>query len=138
MMYKSFGPEDYDRWHDDEICKEDYQKYKDDIKKVKAKVLEWMEDVEEARYFVEEVMKNEVGLEETGEDIDPEMHQEDIECALEGVEEDDQYRHLDPEGLNMQVIPDLTSWYRKLEVMDQHVLEYETRKLDNLQRHVVD
>ena len=70
--------------------------------------------------------------------MDPEMHQEDIECDLEGVEEDDQYRHLDPEGLKDKVIPDLTSWYRKLEIMDQNVLEYETRRLDKWQREVVD
>ena len=31
--------------------------------------MEWMEDVEEARYFVEEVMKNEVNVEETGENM---------------------------------------------------------------------
>ena len=94
MMYKSFGPEDYERWHDDEKCQEDYQKYKDDIKKVKAQVMEWMEDVEEARYFVEEVMKNEVNIEETGEILDSEMHQEDMDCDIEGLEEDENYRHL--------------------------------------------
>ena len=31
-----------------------------------------MEDVEEARYFVEEVMKDGIDLEEVGEDMDPE------------------------------------------------------------------
>ena len=128
--YKHFGPEEYERWHDDQKCIEDYEKYKENIKKVKAKVMEWMEDVEEARYFVEEVMKNEINLEETGDNMDPEMHQEDIDCELEGVEEDEQYRHLDPEGLKDSDIPDSTSWYRKLEVKDQYVLEQETCKLD--------
>ena len=42
MMYRHFGPEEYERWHDDEKCIEDYEKYKDKIKKVKAKVMEWM------------------------------------------------------------------------------------------------
>ena len=58
MMYKSFSSEDYERWHDDEKCQEDYEKHKDVIRKVKGKVMEWMEDVEEARYFVEEAMQN--------------------------------------------------------------------------------
>ena len=138
MMYKHFGQEEYERWHDDQKCIEDYEKYKENIKKVKAKVMEWMEDVEEARYFVEEVMKNEINLEETGDNMDPEMHQEDIDCELEGVEEDEQYRHLDPEGLKDRDIPDSTSWYRKLEVKDQYVLEQETCKLDKWQREVVD
>ena len=26
MMYKSFGPEECERWHDDEKCTEDYEK----------------------------------------------------------------------------------------------------------------
>ena len=78
---------------------EDYEKYKHSIKKVKGKIMQWMEDVEEARYYVEEVMKNNVDLEETGQGIDPEMHKEDIECDIEGIEEDEAYHHLDPDGL---------------------------------------
>ena len=88
--------------------------------------MEWIEDVEEARYVVEEPMKNEVNLEETGENMDPEMHQDKIECEMEGLEEDDQYRHLDPDGLKENDVPNLASWYRKLEVKDQHVLEAES------------
>ena len=106
MMYKSFGKEEFDRWHDDEKCKEDYEKYKDSIRKVKGQVMEWMEDVEEARYFVQEVMNNEVDVAETGVNVDPEMQQDDIDCDLEGLEEDEQYVHLDPEGLKEQDIPD--------------------------------
>ena len=138
MMYKSFGPDDYERWHDDEKCQEDYEKYKDIIKKVKEKVMEWMEDVEEARYFVEEVMKNEVDIEEIGEHMDAEKHLEDLECDIEGIEEDEKYRHLDPEGLKELVIPDAGNWHRKLELLDTNVLEQETCKLDKWQRKVVD
>ena len=138
MMYRHFGPEDYERWQDDDNCIEDYQIYKESIKKVKAKVMEWIEDVEEARYFVEEVMKNEVDIEETGEKMDPEMHQEDIECDLDGLEEDEKYTHLDTTGLKDRVFPDAGNWYRKLELKEQNVLEQETRKLDKWQRLVVD
>ena len=90
MMYRHFGPEDYERWHNDDKCIEDYEKYKENIKNVKASVMEWMEDVEEARYFVEEVMKNDIDVDETGEHMDAEMHKDDMECELEGIEEDDQ------------------------------------------------
>ena len=137
-MYKSFGPEEYDRWHDDEKCLEDYEKFKDNIKKVKKQVMEWIEDVEEARYFVEEAMKNEVDLEETGENLDPEKHQEDIECDNEGLEDDEKYSHLDPEGLKDLDFPDTANWYRKLELLDTATLETETRKLDRWQRKVLD
>ena len=126
MMYRHFDQEDYERWQDDENCTKDYEKYKENIKKVKAKVMEWMEDVEEARYFVEEVMKNEVDLDEIGEKLDPEMHQEDIECDIDGLEEDEQYRHLDPTGLKDHDFPGTANWYRKLELKEQNVLEQET------------
>ena len=33
MMYKPFGPEEYERWHDDQKCTEDYEKYKEIIQK---------------------------------------------------------------------------------------------------------
>ena len=44
-------------------------------------------------------MKNDIDIEETGENLDPEKHKDGIECDMEGREEDEQYKHLDPEGL---------------------------------------
>ena len=34
----------YNRWHDDEKCKEDYERYKDDITKVVLNLLKFFED----------------------------------------------------------------------------------------------
>ena len=73
-----------------------------------------MEDVEEARYFVEEATKNDIDVEETGEAMDAEKHKEDIECQLEGIEEDEEYRHLDPEGLKELDIPAASAWLENL------------------------
>ena len=72
MMYKNFDEKDYERWHDDEKCQDDYILYKDKMQKVKSKIMEWLEDIEEARFFVEEDNKNDLDLEETGEIMDPE------------------------------------------------------------------
>ena len=72
MMYKSFDKMDYERWHDDENFQDDYKLYKENITKVKNKVMEWLEDVEEARFFVEEISKNDICLEDTGEIMDSE------------------------------------------------------------------
>ena len=115
-----------------------FREHKENIKSVKSKVMEWMEDVEEARYFVEEVMKNEVDIDEIGEKMDPQMHQDDIECDLDGLEEDEQYRHLDHTGLKDRDFPDAGNWYRKIELKDQNILEQETCRLDKWQRQVVD
>ena len=86
--------------------------------------MEWMEDVEEARYFVEEVMKNDVDVQEIGEEIDAEKEQNDIDCDLEGIEEDEQYIHLDTEGLKEVNFPASGNWFRKLELMDIKELEH--------------
>ena len=138
MMYKSFDKEDYARWHDDDECQADYEKHKESIKHVKDIVMEWMEDVEEARYFVEEAMKNEIDVLETGEFLDPEKHKDGLECDMEGREDDDQYTHLDPEGLKDLDFPDAGNWYRKLEVLDTNDLEGKTCRVDVWQRKVVD
>ena len=37
-----------------------------EIKAIKQQVMEWLEDVEEARHYVEEVLKNEVNTEDIG------------------------------------------------------------------------
>ena len=138
MMYRSFDKKDYERWHNDDKCLEDYEKFKDDIRKVKSQIMEWMEDVEEARYYVEETMRNNLEVEETGEEIDPEKEKEDLECVIEGIEEDEEYIHLDTEGLKGKDFPDPGNWFRKLEVQDTDVLEAKTTKLDKWQRKVVD
>ena len=138
MMYKNFNAEDYNRWHDDEKCQEDYEKFKDTIRNVKGKVMEWMEDVEEARYFVEEVMKNDVDVQEIGEEIDAGKEQNDIDCDLEGIEDDEKYIHLDTEGLKELNFPTSGNWFRKLELMDIKELEQQTCRLDEWQRKVID
>ena len=111
MMYKSFDKKDFESWHDDDICQADYEKYRENITKVKSKVMEWMEDIEEARYFVDEAMKNEVDVEETGENMDPESHKENMECEMESPEEDEQYIHLDPESLKNLDQHNQGNWY---------------------------
>ena len=63
---------------------EDYEKYKEIIKNVKRTVMEWMEDVEEARYFVEGAMKIDIDVNKTGENLDPEKHKDGMECYMEG------------------------------------------------------
>ena len=102
--------------------------------------MEWLEDVEEARYFVEEAMENnvDIDIEETGENMDPEKHQDDMDCEIEGTEEDEQYRHLDTDGLKESSFLSTGNWHRKLNLLDYKELEERTCRLDEWQRKVVD
>ena len=70
--------------------------------------------------------------------MDPEMEKEDIECEIEGFEEDDKYHHLDPEGMQDKNLPNVNNWCRNLVLLDEKTLETETQKLDAWQRKVLD
>ena len=138
MLYKFFDRDDYERWHDDDEAQKDYEKYKENISKVKSQLMEWMEDVEEARYFVEEIMKDMIDPEETGVNLDAEKAKEDMECAEDGMELDDKFIHLDPEGLENINVMNSGVWFKKLELMDEKKLTNRTCRLDKWQRKVVD
>ena len=56
--------------------------------------MEWLEDVEEGRYYVEECMKNQVDTEEIGQILDSEKEQDVLECEEGGNEADPLYDHL--------------------------------------------
>ena len=70
--------------------------------------------------------------------MDPEKHKEDIDCESEGIEEDEAYQHLNPEGLKDLDFPTDANWHRKLEILDIYILEENRRKLDKWQRAIVD
>ena len=57
---------------------------------------------------------------------------------FEGLEEDEKFLHLDPEGLKEMNIPNVSSWYKKLDLMDYKTLVEQTCRLDKWQRKVLD
>ena len=71
-------------------------------------------------------------------DMDPEKHKDDIDCDLEGTEEDEQYVHLDPDGLRGLDFPAAGNWFRKMDLLDISILEEKTCRLDEWQRKVLD
>ena len=100
--------------------------------------MEHLQDVTEARYFVEEVMK-ELDLEETKHVIDPQLAQMDEDCYDEGVVEHPDYNFMNPEIFDdfKDEIPS-KSIYRKIDIQPIKCLKEKTRKLDEYQRQVVD
>ena len=56
MFYTNFDESTYDAWHNDDICLEAYLEKQNEIRAVKKQVMEWIDDVEEARYCVEEAL----------------------------------------------------------------------------------
>ena len=92
MLHTCFDEQMYNDWHDDEKCTKAYLDKQEEIRAVKTQIMEWLEDVEEGRYFVEETMKNQIETGEIGEALDAENEQDIEDCEEEGIEADPLYR----------------------------------------------
>ena len=110
---------------------------------VKRQVMEFLEDVEEARYYVDQLKKDlEIDLMKvTGLKLDAAGEIDNEECQEEEYEEDNEFEFCNPDNLDdlhsdeAQAI-DKPS-YRKIELLDRKELQVKTRNLDDNQREVL-
>ena len=138
MLYTSFDEQTYNKWHDDEKCIIAYMEAAESIKAVKKQVMEWLEDVEEGRYYVEECLKNQVETEEIGTILDAQKEQEQVDCEEEGNETDPLYEHLDLGNHNEHDFSPTTKWCKTIELKTEEQLMMETQNLDRFQRMTLD
>ena len=100
--------------------------------------MEHLQDVTEARYFVEEVMKD-LDLQETKSVMDPTLAQMDDDCFEEGIKEHPDFIFMNPDMIDdFKDERPIKSIYRKVEIEPIEILRNKTRQLDEFQRHVVD
>ena len=138
MLYTSFDEKDYDNWHDDDQCIKAFLEKEEEINLRKQQVMEWLEDVEEGRHYVEEVLKNEINTEEIGDELDAAKEQDDAECEDEGIEMDPMYQHLDLGDHNEHDFTPSSTWCKKIELKDDEQLTKSTHHLDEYQRKTLD
>ena len=102
--------------------------------------MEWLEDVEEARTYVGETLRDQENDNEAGNEMDAEKEQEINECDEEGNEEDPQYSHLNPDGLLENPFASIigVKMTKQLILQETHVLETQTQNLDAMQKVVID
>ena len=132
MLYSSDYKEDLSEWADTKII-EFYNENQESINRVRKQVMEYVEDVQEARHYVDETTKK-LDLEETAALIDAQKEQEDAD--LEGeAEEDSELQHLDPGEEGSRAAPKL---FKKVDLPDSKILKEKTMSLDPFQRMVVD
>ena len=97
MLYRptreEFNPEEVESLYDESYNDE----RKVDI--VKRQVMEHLEGVEEARYYVEEV-KKQLDTTDTAIKLDPTLQQDNADCDEEVTEEHPDYIHIDPGQLD--------------------------------------
>ena len=119
-----------------------YIKHMDHIAEVKSKIMPWIEDVEEERYYVEEARKQErlETEERIGNSLAPGKEQDNEDALQEGLHNDTDFIHSDPslveEAQDKETFK-VTS-YERITVPNKNILCERTRGLDKDQRLVID
>ena len=140
MAYIPFRDEEVEfRPNDPEFIEDLYKKKKETIRKVKSKVMEHLEDVQEARYFVEETTKK-LDLTSIGISLDATTEQSNAKCQEELDEVHPDYSHLDTDNVIVEEsnVKKFQNIYRKIDIPDKNTLKVNTRQLDQFQRSVID
>ena len=100
---------------------------------VKSQVMEFLENVEEARYFIEEERRNA----EIENLIAPSIIQEEDDCQYEGIIDHPEFPDLGIEVLEENRIQ-VEKGFRMINLDETNILLEKTRKLDYHQRKVVE
>ena len=138
MFYTCYNEETYNRWHDDDICCAEYLRKQNEIRLVKSQIMEWIDLVDEARYYVEQVLKDNLPLDDIGDELDAEGKQEDSDCNEEGIIDDPRYQHLDLGNHNELDFVASSNWCKKIDLKEEDQILKDTRNLDKNQRKVLD
>ena len=106
MLFHPFRNEN-DLYPDDpEKCHELYLQHKDELRMAKAKLMPFLESVEEAQLIYEQMKANEEKdiAEQMGADLDPEMEQEIADLDDLDEEEHPDYFHIDTDQVDDQSV----------------------------------
>ena len=106
-----------------------------EIQCVKSQVMEYLEDVQEARFFVEEAIQTK----EIGDILDPEGEKDKKECEYEGVIEHPDFPEFDlgiSEEDNKKGADD--KCYRPIEIDNLEILMEKSKNLDFFQKKVIE
>ena len=131
LLYRPFQDEDQ---LEQEIRDIDPSLLCEEIKCVKSQVMEHLQDVQEARYFVAEAQKND----DTGAVLDPEGEQDIDDCEYEGLIDHPDYPDLDIDAMEAEVKRKLEKKHKPIELDELGSLQSRTRNLDFYQRKVIE
>ena len=140
MLYIPFRDEESDFQPDIPESLEDiYMENQERIKLVKGKVMEYLESVEEARYYVEEAARK-LDLEETAVNLDAANEHEKAECEDLMAELHPEYAHINTENVNTEEpnSEKASHIYSRINIPEIGELKRSIRNLDRWQREVVD
>ena len=122
--------------NDEVACSSLYLEKIDEITAVKNQVMEHLQGVEEARYFVERSLAENPRI---GDALDAAGEQDDEDCEYEGIMEHPDFLHFDIEDLQTSETTSRSERiFPVMELDEISTLHEKTRNLDPYQRRVVD
>ena len=138
MLYFPFRDEKEDLHSDnEELCAQLYLREEGNIKKVKMQVMEHLENVEEARFMVDEYMKTKA--EEVGVKLDPENEQINDDCDMEEEISHPDFEHLDPNAIKFDN-PEKCQRekiFKPIDIGNVEELRQQTKLLDKYQKYII-
>ena len=105
---------------------------------MKRQVMEHLDGVEEARYMVEEYLKNDAKNEDLAAELCPERAQEVDECMIDENEEHPELGHLDPNELENEeskIVKEKA--FKPIDVGNIEDLRQQSKTLDKYQKFVL-
>ena len=135
LLFKPFHNEEELENITDNLNENNSKELSDKITCVKQQVMEFLEDVDEARHFVRESTRNE----EVENLLDPETIKDIEDCEFEGIINHPDFPDFDIDILDTDVRrKKFEKTYRTIDVDNIEVLLEKTRKLDYFQKKVVE
>ena len=120
MLYRPFREEfnmdDVERMYNEE------HNGKRKVQIVKSQVMEHLEGVEEARYYVEQA-KKQIDLTDVRNQLDPALEQNNADCEEEIIAEHPDFLHIDPDQVTTNEVVESKGIYRKIiiPVMEENI-----------------
>ena len=135
LLYKPFKCEEDLEKELMNVDKNNVELLNSEIQCVKSQVMEYLEDVQEARFFVEEAIQTE----EIGNTLDPEGEKDKKECEYEGVIEHPDFPEFDPGIFEEDDKKGAAEkCYRPIEIDNLEILMEKSKNLDFFQKKVIE
>ena len=136
MLYTAYTDEEQLGANDEEKCLELYLRKEEAIQFVKSYMMPYAQGVEEARYRVEEAMKEgTTSSKNIGNELDPEQEKEIVECEDGDDQMHPDFVQVNPDDFDFESnLNQVKRTLRRLEIKTAEQILQEARNLDKFQK----
>ena len=138
MLYTGYTDEQDLGCDDEDKCRAIYLRRQTDIQLVKKLMMPFTQGVEEARYYVQKAMENNIDDPKVGNELDPELEKGNLECQdeIENIHPD--FVQVNPDDLDIEDnVTQVKKTLRSIEIKSADEILEEARKLDKFQKKIL-